>query len=190
MCTYSMFKYLLIFPVFFMITAEAQEADQPLSLNVEVLSKPDSIDSFSQEDFKDDAKIRISNRITAQNVVIILKKETPYVYDDTEITLHSCWRAPLTRKPESAALLSVLRSQLPESAAVEAKKDEDLSHQETNNEPMFYGWIYASSPSVIYVRHPIYTFRLLECGALPIEETNNDAENSEENSVEDALNLD
>lgn len=117
-------------------------------------SLQDSESIFSKEDFKDSALFSVVNRITAEASVITLKKETPYVYDDTEMTLHSCWRAPLTRKQESAALVSGVRSQ------VQSRSSADQSKES----PVFYGWVFASEPSVTYIPHPIYTFRLLECG--------------------------
>lgn len=63
-----------------------------------------------------------------------------------QITVRACDRTPPTEPPESAAFLDIY----------EAKQDEQRSD-------LFHGWMFASSPALNALEHPVYDVWVLEC---------------------------
>jgi len=63
-----------------------------------------------------------------------------------QITVRACDRTPPTEPPESAAFLDIY----------EAKQDEQRSD-------LFHGWMFASSPALNPLEHPVYDVWVLEC---------------------------
>jgi hypothetical protein len=62
------------------------------------------------------------------------------------ITVHSCGRTPPEEPPESAVFLEIL----------EVRQDEP-------SVPLFSGWMFASSPALSALEHPVYDVWVLEC---------------------------
>ena len=65
------------------------------------------------------------------------------------IKLHKCWQAPLSQIPESKALIEV------------NEKNNNSYSKEAKN--IFLGWMFASSPSISSLQHPIYDITILKC---------------------------
>lgn len=63
-----------------------------------------------------------------------------------EITVRACDRTPPTEPPESAAFLDIY----------EAKQGEKRAD-------LFHGWMFASSPALSALEHPVYDVWVLEC---------------------------
>lgn len=63
-----------------------------------------------------------------------------------QITIRACDRTPPTEPPESAAFLDIY----------EARQGE----QRTD---LFHGWMFASSPALNALEHPVYDVWVLEC---------------------------
>jgi hypothetical protein len=104
---------------------------------------------YQPEDFTQSASLQLLNKISTNISRVTLIKDTPFTLDNLTITLHSCWRAPIDQLPESKALLKIVE-QLP-------GEDERT---------VFSGWMFASSPSLSVLEHPVYDARLLECSPL------------------------
>lgn len=62
------------------------------------------------------------------------------------ITVHSCERTPPEEPPESSVFLEIL----------EIRQDEP-------SVPLFSGWMFASSPALSALEHPVYDVWVLEC---------------------------
>lgn len=67
-------------------------------------------------------------------------------FGSLEITVRACDRTPPTEPPESAAFLDIY----------EAKQGEDRTD-------LFHGWMFASSPALNALEHPVYDVWVLEC---------------------------
>ncbi len=63
-----------------------------------------------------------------------------------QITPRKCLKNPPTETPESAAFLSIYE--------VPAEKEP---------EPVFQGWMFASSPALNAMEHPVFDVWLLDC---------------------------
>lgn len=63
-----------------------------------------------------------------------------------QITIRACDRTPPTEPPESAAFLDIY-----EARQGEARTD------------LFHGWMFASSPALSALEHPVYDVWVLEC---------------------------
>ncbi len=62
------------------------------------------------------------------------------------VVAKSCWTAPKSRRPEHAALLEVTEY-----------KNRDMP------EKIFSGWMFASSPALSALEHPVYDLKVLRC---------------------------
>ncbi len=86
------------------------------------------------------------NKTTAKTSILEIKIGQRIQFGKIAIIAHKCWQAPLDQKPESKILLEVLDVKSPE----EEKR-------------IFYGWMFASSPSISGLEHPIYDIIALNC---------------------------
>lgn len=112
------------------------------------------LNSFAQENIdnsliRNTAEVQILDKTTAKASVVDLKIGEEINFDSLVIIAHKCWQAPLDQRPESKILLEVS----------EKTTDKDGEKEER----VFYGWIFASSPSISGLEHPIYDITALNC---------------------------
>lgn len=67
-------------------------------------------------------------------------------FGNLEIIPRACWKAPPSQRPETAGLLEVWYWKPGEQP-----------------EQLFYGWMFASSPALSSLEHPVYDVTVLEC---------------------------
>lgn len=87
------------------------------------------------------------DKVTARISTFEAPVDQPVRFGGLEITLRSCDRTPPEEPPESAAFLEIR----------EIRRDEGLSID------LFSGWMFASSPALSALEHPIYDVWVLEC---------------------------
>ncbi len=102
--------------------------------------------TIRDQDFTDSAKLQALNKITARAHILTVKLGEIATFGNLAITLNRCWRAPQTQTPESKVLLFI---------------QEKTPGEETKT--VFEGWMFASSPSLSALEHPVYDVRILEC---------------------------
>lgn len=107
-------------------------------------SKPDATRGYNV------ATVQALNKTTARTSVLEMKLGEKISFGQLRIIARRCWQAPLDQKPESKILLEVF----------ENKNDEKGEVKETR---IFYGWMFASSPSISGLEHPIYDVIALGC---------------------------
>ena len=134
----------LIFVALISFSAFAQEAAKILppeeTAGELTAAKPDASRVFNV------AVVQGLNKTTAKTSILEMKIEDKVRFGQISVIAHKCLQAPLDQKPESKILLEVLESK--------------------NNEPekrIFYGWMFASSPSISGLEHPIYDLIALSC---------------------------
>lgn len=93
------------------------------------------------------AKLQGLDKITARTSTFTLAVGDTRTFGSLRITLRACRENPPVETPESAAFLEV----------VEVKPGEQ-------GEPAFSGWMFASSPALSAMEHPIYDVWVLSCG--------------------------
>ncbi len=91
------------------------------------------------------AVIQGLNKTTAKTSMLEMRVGDKINFGQISIIAHKCWQAPLDQKPESKILLEVF----------ETKED--------SQKRIFYGWMFASSPSISGLEHPIYDLTAIGC---------------------------
>lgn len=102
------------------------------------------------------AKLRAIDKVTARTVTFDVKTGSTVKFGSIYIKLQACRRAPDIEEPESAAFMQVWQIE-----------NEGTDHEKP--EWIFSGWIYASSPGLSAMDHPIYDVWVIDCVA-PEEE--------------------
>ncbi len=108
-----------------------------------------NINKINPSNFYKEAVIQALDKSTAKKTILNIKVDQEEKFDNIAIKVHRCWQAPLQQTPESKALIEVIE-----------KIKYSYEVQENN---LFFGWIFASSPSVSGLEHPIYDLTLLNC---------------------------
>jgi hypothetical protein len=97
------------------------------------------------------AKLQGLDKITARTTVIEARVGEEAAFGTLRITPRACLETPPTEPPESAAFLEI-------------KVDDPGSEPKD----AFSGWMFASSPSISALEHPVYDVWVIEC-AEPVE---------------------
>lgn len=109
-----------------------------------------SIDKIDPSRFYNVAVIQGLNKTTAKSTVIETKINDKINFGSISLIAHKCWQASLDQKPESKILVEVFEHKTDENGAIKENR-------------IFYGWLFASSPSVSGLEHPIYDLTALSC---------------------------
>lgn len=91
------------------------------------------------------AELQGLDKVTARVSTFTAPVDRPVTFGGLTLRVLACWKNPPEETPESAAYLEVLDS------------------TEASGRPIFAGWIYASSPAVNALEHPVYDVWLLDC---------------------------
>jgi hypothetical protein len=100
------------------------------------------------------------DKITARVSTFEAPLGQPVHFGTFEITARACEKTPPEEPPESAAFLEI----------TDARPDSEP-------EPLFTGWMFASSPAVSAVDHPVYDVWVIDCRKV----SNSSAESTEGN---------
>jgi hypothetical protein len=92
-------------------------------------------------------KVRILDKITAESRTFDLDIEKTVAYGALRIRPMTCKKTPPIEEPESAGFLQIW----------------EKSH-EGQAEWIFSGWMFASSPSLSSMEHPVYDIWVEDCG--------------------------
>ena len=93
-------------------------------------------------------ELQALDKITARIATIEARLGEPLRYGSLQIILHACTFRPPTLAPENAAFLEI------------RTVDHDGKVAET---AVFSGWMFASSPAVNALEHPVYDVSVLAC---------------------------
>lgn len=97
------------------------------------------------------ATLRSLNKITATLSSLRIEKDTSSNFGNLTMILRKCWKAPPEMQPEHKALLEIW---------------EEVPGEE--KELLFNGWMFASTPSLSALEHPVYDITLTSCIADPL----------------------
>ena len=102
------------------------------------------------------AVVQVLDKVTARVKKLSATVDEPTHFGTLEITALDCRKNPPEDRPEAAAFLQIR----------EAKKGEE-------SVTLFSGWMFASSPAVSALEHPVYDIVVLDCknpsGAVKVE---------------------
>ena len=93
------------------------------------------------------ARLEALDKVTGRVSVIDLPLDSPTRFGTLDIVVRACHRRPPEVAPDSASYLEVTERREATAAA----------------EPLFQGWIFASSPGLSALEHPVYDVIVLEC---------------------------
>ena len=88
------------------------------------------------------------DKITARISTLDVRVNSPTRFGALLITIHGCTFKPPDEPPEHAALISVRNVDHNGIAAVDT---------------LFQGWMFASSPAISALEHPVYDISVLSC---------------------------
>jgi hypothetical protein len=120
-----------------------------LTLSFKLFADEGSLDNSR---FYNIAIIQVLDKETAKSSILEIPIGEKTDFGSLKIIAHKCWQAPLDQAPESKILLEI--------SEVAVKKTEENEKKETR---IFYGWMFASSPSVSDLENPIYDLTALNC---------------------------
>jgi hypothetical protein len=87
------------------------------------------------------------DKITARISRIEAPVDSPVRFGTLTILVRACHKRPPEEPPESAAFLEI----------------EEMRPGDTATRPLFSGWMFASSPALSAIEHPVYDIGVLDC---------------------------
>ena len=113
--------------------------------------------------------LRALDKITGRSTDFTMKVGEPMVYGSLRVDVEACFQRPPEEPPESAAFLKITTAvsrQVQSMAAPRALTDEERAFSEADDaEVRFSGWMYASSPGLNALEHPVYDIWVIACSA-------------------------
>ena len=109
-------------------------------------------------------RLEALDKVTGRVSVIETPVDDPIRFGTLDVRVHACRRRPPELPPDSAAWLEIDERKRPESPVA----------------TLFRGWMFASSPSLSALEHPVYDVIVLDCIDAP------DASDSREEGADDA----
>jgi hypothetical protein len=99
--------------------------------------------------------LRAMDKITARVSTITVPVGDTVVFGSLQITARACDKRPPEETPEASAYLDVIEEKPGEAP-----------------QPRFNGWMFASSPALSALEHPVYDIWVLDCSdnAVPAQE--------------------
>ena len=91
--------------------------------------------------------LKILDKISSKNELIILNNEEEYIYKDLAIKSMKCTNSKFDDNPEIKAYIQV----------------RDLTKDDRDNVYVFNDWMFSSSPSIKPFDHPVYDIWLINC---------------------------
>ena len=91
-------------------------------------------------------ELQALDKITARTTTLRLPIGTELAFGTLRITARACLKSPPTEPPESAAFLEI-----------------KVADPGTATKTAFTGWMFASSPSLSALEHPVYDVWVVDC---------------------------
>ena len=109
------------------------------------------------------AKVQVLDKVTARVSTLTLPIGRTLTYKTLSVTAEACWRALPLEIPESIAWLRVSERSFTRTGGTTTNTANRPENARQGERQVFSGWLYASSPSVSSVEHPVYDLVLLSC---------------------------
>lgn len=116
------------------------------------------------------ATLRALDKITGRSTDFEIKVGEPVIYGSLKIDLDTCFQTPPEEPPEAAAFLQIetanamrMQSMTVPRLASEVELDADAEATGEAPETLFSGWMFASSPGLNALEHPVYDVWVIRC---------------------------
>lgn len=184
----------LLSSALFLAAASAQEADpslDDLSVSEPGPSELDALSEGTETDFPDieavaarkpvSVTLRALNKVTAKYQDITIDMGATARYGALEITPRFCDKRPPEEFPETTAFIEVADKsrKLESDLKIEPAKKPDHAAEESiapaaqaqklSPDTIFSGWMFASSPALNGLEHPVYDVWVIDCKTVNVE---------------------
>lgn len=113
-----------------------------------------------------EATLRALDKITGRSTDIKVTVGEPVVFGSLNVEMKACFQRPPDETPESAAFLTVHSTQPVQVRSMnEAVSASDVETVSEENPLLFSGWMFASSPGLSALEHPVYDIWVIRCTA-------------------------
>ncbi|MEM1088026.1 MAG: DUF2155 domain-containing protein [Pseudomonadota bacterium] len=125
--------------------------------------------AYANETYRqyDTATLRALDKITGRSTDFEMSVGEPMVYGSLRIDLSTCFQAPPEEPPESVAFLKLTAAtskRVQSMAAPRAITDEEREESERDDATVYFsGWMFASSPGLNALEHPVYDIWVIQC---------------------------
>ena len=120
------------------------------------------------------ATLRALDKITGRSMDFEIEVGEPVVFGALKVDLKVCYQTPPEEPPESASFLQIMTSHAALSNSVtepirasELRKQAGAAEREDaaeeQEETLFSGWMFASSPGLSALEHPVYDVWVIRC---------------------------
>lgn len=116
----------------------------------------------------DNVVLRAMDKITARVSTVTVPVGDTVAFGSLQITARACDKRPPEETPESAAYLDVIEEKPGEAP-----------------QPRFNGWMFASSPALSGLEHPVYDIWVLDCTGGAADQPEAELEATPESSSSD-----
>ena len=124
----------------------AQDPTEPTELTSPIFDKEDGLKGPRK------ITLRVLNKVTAQSQLVKANPGDTVKFGKLEVTATTCRVSAPNSLTDYAGLFDI--SELPAGSTDGKKK------------PLFHGWMYASSPSIAALEHPIYDVTMVSCDSV------------------------
>jgi hypothetical protein len=100
------------------------------------------------------AVLQTLDKVTARTSTVTVPIATPTAVGPLFVEVQTCQKAPPTEQPESAGFLQIWEAK-PKAQQVDSTKPQ--------SQWVFSGWMFASSPALSAMNHPIYDVWVKDC---------------------------
>lgn len=115
------------------------------------------------------AVLRALDKITGRSTDFEIMVGEPKVFGSLRIDLQVCYQTPPEEPPESAVFLQVMTAATKQVQTMAVPRDltpEEIALTEGEDAEMpFSGWMFASSPGLNALEHPVYDIWVISCSA-------------------------
>jgi hypothetical protein len=128
---------------------------------------PSAAVSYNQEQT---ATLRALDKITGRSTDFEIKVGEPVIYGSLKIDLEVCFQTPPEEPPESAAFLQIetatatrMQSMTEPQLASDVESSSTGDDADDPAETLFSGWMFASTPGLSALEHPVYDVWVIRC---------------------------
>ena len=117
----------------------------------------------------DKVVLRALDKVTATTEDYTVLVGESLLYGSLEVKVHHCEKRPPEETPETFAFLQILDARM------------DGAGGEIEAAKLFSGWMFASSPALSALDHPVYDIWVLDCLTPALDDLTNFANSTSEN---------
>ncbi len=119
---------------------------------------------------KDTVTLRALDKITGRSTDFEMKVGEPKVYGSLRVDLEVCYQKPPEEPPESAAFLRITSATSRQVQTMTVPRSlteaERTATEGGDVDVRFSGWMFASSPGLNALEHPVYDIWVIQCSAV------------------------